>query len=628
MFSLFSVVLLTLTAVLGVQGQVFNTEYGPVRGQTIQVHLEDKTVPVTSFYGIPFARAPVGIYRFRPPEKHPGWAGTLPAGTVPAVCMQNPLGLISITHPLWTKYSEDCLSLNIYKPETATGSLPVMVWFHGGAYTGGGHIQYPGHFLAARDTIVVVPNYRLGVFGFASTPDGSVRGNMGMLDQVMALQFVKDNIANFGGDPNRVTIFGQSAGASSVGLHMVSPLSKGLFQQAIMESGAENNIWSINNPSQSPENYIFQVAENLDCPTQNTAEMLSCLRSVSARDLRIADDIACTPGYFCQGFAPIIDGPGGFMPDFPLKLREELKEDSLPIISGLCKDDGSLFTIAFIPESNGGGFTREEFEYYLRTRLVDMFKVSAASEEVYENSYQAFDWYYTPWPYINDLEANRQAFNKMITDAAFGYSWDRNAKMNSKYAPTYTYIQAFRSLNGTSFIPEWMGVPHEGELPYVWGYGYLLINPDVRDDSEIHYDVLGWTPEDITYANYVETLWTNFAKTGNPTPDPVKAPFNNTEITWAPFSETDNFKVHYLDGEISHKENYRQPDYAFFTSYLEYVSKKPVIKKQNGSARKPFQLKSSQFQKIITQRSIEAFKKRFPERADEKLQEFMNRTDL
>jgi carboxylesterase type B len=313
------------------------------------------------------------------------------------------------------------------------------------------------------------------------------------------------------------------------------------------------------------------------------------------------------------------------MPERPIRLREQLGEESVPIISGACKDDGSLYTIYFIPEANDGGFTREEFQYYLRTRLIDIFRENVPTDEDYENAYQAFDWFYTPWPYIEDLEANRQAINKLLTDGAFLYAWDRNAKMNSQYRDTYTYIQSFLSPNSTSFIPEWMGVPHEGELPYVWGYGYLLVNPEVRDDSGIHFDIVGWVDEDITYANYVQTLWSNFAKYGNPTPSPVQAPFNNTMTTWPKFTMDDNLKVLDLDGEISVKENYRQPENYFYTEYLSYISKHEVKKYSDPEPHEKFQLKSAMFQNAITQRVYTMMTSRFPEMSHLSLQEFKQR---
>jgi len=602
---------LTLQLALLADSQTVETEYGPVRGQTLPVYMNDGEYSITSFLGIPYAKPPVGDLRFEPPQKHDGYEGEFIADTLPDQCMQNPLGVLILTHPLWFRFSEDCLTMSIFKPETVVAPLPVMVWFHGGGYQGGGNIQYPGHFLAARDVIVVVPNYRVGVFGFASTPDKTLRGNMGMHDQILALQWVRDNIANFGGLPGRVTIFGQSAGASSAALHMLSPLSRGLFYQAILESGADSNVWAVNYPAQNPDMYIYQVANNTQCMRDTTEEMLACMRQVSARDLRIADNIECTPGYFCEGISAIVDGPGGFLPEHPFKLRQELGEDSVPVIAGHCSDDGSLYTIYFIPEATQGGFTRDEFQYYLRERLVGVFAESATSDEMVENGYQAMDWKYTPWPYIDDLDANREAFNKMITDGAFGYAWDRHAKLNAEYADTYTYIIAFRSLNATSLVPEWMGVPHNGELPYVWGYGHLLQNPLVREDSGINFDAIGWTPEDSVYADYIQTLWTNFAKYGNPTPTPVKAPFNDTMTTWPKYGFDDNLKTILLDTEISTLELYRQPDYAFFTDYMSYLVQRPVM--TDDTRTKKIRFRASQIQEQKSRFARQYLQRLFPD---------------
>jgi len=334
-------------------------------------------------------------------------------------------------------------------------------------------------------------------------------------------------------------------------------------------------------------------------------------------------------GNFLSRFCTNYGWTWRLLPDMPLTLREQLGEDSVPVIGGHCKDDGSLYTLYFIPEADAGGFTRDEFQYLLRTRLVDIFGPSADTEEHYENAFQAFSWFYSPWPYLDDEEANRQAFNKMLTDGAFGYAWDRNAKLNSKYRDTYTYIQSFRSLNATSFIPEWMGVPHNGELAYVWAYSYLLINPLVRDDSGIHFDILGWTPEDITYSNYVLTLWSNFGKYGNPTPQPVMAPFNNTLTTWPKYDESTNFRTLNLDGEISILEKYRKQDYAFYTEYLSYVAKKPVLKTTEKSSvpRQKYQMKTSHIQEVITKKAIEMVKNLFPDTYEEKMKEFMQKIE-
>jgi carboxylesterase type B len=408
---------------------------------------------------------------------------------------------------------------------------------------------------------------------------------MGLFDQAFALRWVRRNIANFGGDPNRVTIFGQSAGAGSTALHQISPFSAGLFHQAIQESGTEQNVWTLNYPEQKPETYVYQLAEKTNCTRPTDPEMVACLRSVSAVDIRLAQDIECTPGYFCQGYAPIVDGPGGFIPKRPKDIKEELGSATVPLISGICRDDGSLYTPVFIPEANDGGFNSTEFDFYLRTRLVGIFEEQLTPKQV-EDFFQAMHYNYAPYPYLDDLEGNRQAFNQMITDAAFGYPWDRNLKTNSEFNPkTYAYVEAFRSLNASTYIPEWMGVPHMGELPYVFGYPKLLNNQAVRDDCGIQWDIVGWTPEDVPYADFQITLWANFAKFGNPTPTPLKSPFNDTLITWEQFSWDTGLKVLYLDAEVTTKTTYDQRDYAFWREYLSYLVDRPTHKADSPKSK-------------------------------------------
>jgi carboxylesterase type B len=569
------------------------TIYGAVDGNTVT--LDDGSI-IHSWYGIPYAKPPIGELRFERPQLPVSWTGVRETKELPDACIQDPAGLIWMTHPGWHNYSEDCLNLNVYAPDDLSESpLAVMVWFHGGGYVGGGNVQYPGHFLAARGVVVVVPNYRLDSFGFLATPDGTLTGNMGMFDQTMSLLWVRNNIAAFGGDPNRVTIFGQSAGGGSSSLHMISPYSTGLYAQAILESGTENNVWSLNYPGQVPETYVYQLAERVNCTRSTDAEMVACLKEKPAVAIRLGQSIECTPGYFCQGYAPIVDGDGGFVPDVPLKLREEAHDDSyVPIISGICRDDGSLYTSYFIPEANDGGFTNEEFEYYMKNNILDIFAAQMTQEQ-YDNVYEALQWYYQEWPYLDDLDYNREAFNKMITDGAFGYAWDRQLKMNTQHnAPTYAYVQSFISNNASSFIPPWMGVPHMGELPYVWGYGKLLNNPEVREDSGIFYDIVGWTDEDITYADYQITLWTNFAKYGNPTPEPVKSPFDETMTTWEEFKLDDGLKVFDLDYTITTHENFRQQRDYFFLDFISYLADKEVrrspdeVVKRQATGRRGF----------------------------------------
>src|SRR5271155_632494 len=203
---------------------------------------------VKVFKGIPYAAAPLGDLRWRAPKAPPKWEGVRPASKFGATCMQAPYAEGSPYRSAPEPMSEDCLFLNVW---TAARSMqehrPVMVWIHGGALTRGSGSTpvYDGEELAKKGVVLVTINYRLGVFGFFAHPeltresDRNSSGNYGFLDQIAALDWVQHNIAAFGGDPKRVTIFGESAGSWSVNYLMATPLARGLFQRAIGESGGD-----------------------------------------------------------------------------------------------------------------------------------------------------------------------------------------------------------------------------------------------------------------------------------------------------------------------------------------------------------------------------------------------------
>ncbi|XP_005372125.1 pyrethroid hydrolase Ces2a-like [Microtus ochrogaster] len=245
---LFAVTCGLLLLLLHVHGKdsgspIRNTHTGQVRGSL--VHVKDGELGVHTFLGIPFAKPPVGPLRFAPPEAPEPWSGVRDATSEPAMCPQtDAMSLmfakeINLIMPPMSM-SEDCLYLNIYTPTHARegSNLPVMVWIHGGALVWGMASMNDGSILAATEDIVIVAiQYRLGVLGFFSTGDKHATGNWGYLDQVAALRWVQQNIVYFGGNPGQVTIFGASAGGTSVSSLVVSPMSKGLIHRAIMQSG-------------------------------------------------------------------------------------------------------------------------------------------------------------------------------------------------------------------------------------------------------------------------------------------------------------------------------------------------------------------------------------------------------
>lgn len=227
--------------------QVVQTAQGKVEGQ------KESNSTVTVFKGIPFAAPPVGDLRWRAPQPAAAWQGVRKATAFGASCMQPIIESMLPMHMPWTeeflthgKVSEDCLFLNIWTPKAASkANLPVIVFIHGGGFTGGaGDVAvYDGANLAAKGVVLITINYRLGVFGFLAHPELSAEskhhasGNYALLDQIAALRWVKANIAHFGGNPHNVTIWGQSAGAFSVAALVASPLAAGLFQHAQADSG-------------------------------------------------------------------------------------------------------------------------------------------------------------------------------------------------------------------------------------------------------------------------------------------------------------------------------------------------------------------------------------------------------
>src|SRR5215471_9742401 len=230
------------------------TPAAPARADPIQISggLISGTVVggAQAYKGIPYARPPVGDLRWRPPQPVVPWSGTLIADEFSPICVQpDPLGGHSIfTRLFFTPIeprSEDCLYLNVWTTARAGDKRPVMVWIPGGGFVGGSSAGkiYDGTELAKKGVVLVSINYRVWKFGFLAMPELSkesehhVSGNYGLLDQIAALQWVKQNIAAFGGDPDNVTIFGQSAGSSSATFLMASPLAKGLYHRAIGESG-------------------------------------------------------------------------------------------------------------------------------------------------------------------------------------------------------------------------------------------------------------------------------------------------------------------------------------------------------------------------------------------------------
>jgi len=461
--------------------QVFAAER-QVRIEAGLVEGTDSASGVTSFKGIPFAAPPVGDLRWRPPAPVRKWDGVRKADKYAAPCMQTPVtGLTGVSAVelnervrLPGTHSEDCLTLNVWTPaKSASDRLPVMFWIHGGGLWAGspGVPRTEGGALAAKGIVLVSVNYRLGVFGFLAHPeltkesDHHSSGNYGFLDQLAALRWVNKNIAAFGGDPNNVTIFGESAGSWSVNVLVASPLAKGLFRRAIGESGAlfagSRQVLSGQvRPLAEAEQAGVKFAQALG------ARSLSELRSKSA------DEILKAPAASSQDSrGATIDG--WFLPDSLERFFAAGRQNDVPILIGSNDDAGAAFGQA-VPSVAAW-----------RKRASELFGAKA-------------DEFLKLYPASTDVEA-RKSSSTFFGDAAFGLQMRRWARLQSRTGKSPAYLYSF---NRVSPDAECRCATHASEIPYVFRTVYSSARPFQDADKKV--------------SDTMSSYWVNFAKTGNP----------------------------------------------------------------------------------------------------------------
>ena len=332
---------------------IVSTKYGDVEG--LMTSYKNTSYPfksVSKFLGVPFAAPPIGELRFKAPRPPKEWNPKVrQAKKNGNICLQ--IGAYSSVIESYVKfytdspvYSEDCLYLDVHTPNISL-SLPVMVYIHGGGYQIGTAVLCPSDILALHGVVVVVIQYRLGPFGFLTTGDSASPGNFGMLDQVEALEWVKENIKNFGGNPSKVTIFGVSAGGTSVSLHLMSPRSKGLFQQAIAESGVDLSPFAIQPTSFGVTN-AKTIAEKLNCATNDHDAMVACMREKTALEIKkAADSLAADSAGNSQTisayltWAPVVDKK--FLFDTPQNLRKEKHFKEVPLMISFNSQESSIY---------------------------------------------------------------------------------------------------------------------------------------------------------------------------------------------------------------------------------------------------------------------------------------------
>jgi para-nitrobenzyl esterase len=456
--------LLALVLTAGLAAQPLQTASGQIQGT------KSADGKVRAYKGIPFAAPPVSKLRWKPPQPVENWSGVRPASEFGARCMQGRPYADMVFRD--SGPSEDCLYLNVWTPAaSAREKLPVMVWIYGGGFAAGATSEprQDGEALAKKGVVVVSMNYRLGVFGFfahaelTSESGRNASGNYGLMDQTAALGWVRDNIAAFGGDPAKVTIFGESAGSFSVNAQMASPVARGLFHRAIGESGAFfGNTLRAKTLAESE-------AADLKFVESMGAHSLAELRAKPAQELLDASLKAGGPGRFTAN----VDGY--FLPEPVAKIFADGMQSKVPLLAGWNADESS-YRMFF----GNRPVTAESFAVRVRTQY------GTDAEKVLKL-----------YPCDTEEQVKRAA-GDLASDQFIGFgTWKWIEMQAAGNIPVWRY-----RFDQAAPGREAAGAVHALEIEFVF---QTLRSKDVP-----------WRPEDFKLSELMGSYWTNFAKTGNP----------------------------------------------------------------------------------------------------------------
>ena len=483
-----SIPILTLWAAVAFAAPV-KTEGGLVSGTVAE--------GLAIYRGIPFAAPPVGDLRWRPPAPAPKWQGVRAADKFGPACIQSNPAIANLAAP-----SEDCLYLNVWTPaKTSKEGLAVLFWIHGGGFMAGATAEpfYSGEQLAKKGVVVVSTGYRLGALGFLAHPGLSaenakhVSGNYGLLDVMSALQWVQRNISAFGGDPKRVTIFGESAGGIAVSMLCASPLAKGLFQGAISQSGGSFGPVRAGGGGPGENMGLLAAAERA-----GEAWAAAAGASTVAEMRQLPADKILATSRAQRGMAwPVVDG--WVIPDDQYKIYEAGRQNDTPILVGYNSDEGALFSAARTPEA----YVQSVRERYgpLAEKLLALYPAGDG--------------------------AVAKTARDLTRDVAFGWHTWTWARLQTKTGKSKAFLFYFDQ------HPEYpagspragFGAVHGGELSYV--FQHLGQGPNQPPP----------TAEDRAISEAMATYWTNFAKRGDP--NGKGAP------NWPAFSEAKPQMMHF-----------------------------------------------------------------------------------
>jgi para-nitrobenzyl esterase len=527
-------VLFFAVAVLALSSAGMAAIADPIRvEQGLLTGTNGSSADVRVYRGIPYAAPPVGDLRWKAPQPAAAWQGTRQATEFSNACWQTQYpAAAAIYQAKLPPLSEDCLYLNIWtSAKSAKDRLPVMVWIHGGGFTRGfsGTKSYDGEILARKGAVIVTINYRLGVFGFFAHPDLSTEsehhasGNYAMLDQIAALQWVQKNIAAFGGDPGRVTIFGESAGSWAVNALMASPLAKGLFQRAIGESGGSfSPMKTLADAEKEGEKLAASLSPAPGTAAKNEAgqskaaqNVLTALRAKPAEELLKAAKL--------ETVGPLVDG--WVLPQDIAAIFAQGKQNDVPLIVGYNADEGT--TLA--PQGAS-------------------LKAVMFTAGIYQRYGASADQMLKLYPAASDEQAVT-SFYSAYRDQAFGWEMRTWARLSTKtgHQPAYLYYFSRRPPGPQS---DRLRAFHASEIAYVFG-NFVWPFP--------------WEDADRKLSEAITTYWVNFATTGNPN--------GGSLLKWPAYNAKDDQALEFGD-QIAVRSEINKAGLDFFDGYYQSLADK------------------------------------------------------
>ncbi|KAJ6648964.1 Venom carboxylesterase-6 [Pseudolycoriella hygida] len=417
--------------------------------------------------------------------------------------------------------SEDCLFLNVFAPkEKKSNDLPVMVFIHGGAFVcGDSNVHKPNYFMDEQ-VILVTLNYRLAALGFLNTGDSVVRGNMGLKDQLMALTWINSNIKYFGGDPNRVTLFGESAGAASVCYHILSPRSKGLFSKAIAQSGTSLNFWAM---YPHPKKQSQRFAAKFGCSVEDSKEMVACLKKINAADL-VKEHIEMRQ-YLKDGitvFVPTLEAyvdENTFMSEDPRVLLKEGRFYKVPMIAGVTSEEGLVTSAIMAVNQTKLEEANERFTWWL-SRTWNIAEDDEKAKLVRKFYFGNNDNIATASLLTN--------YTNCLSDGYFFVSNHQYAKLYSDHAPIRLYYYTHKGYFSLAFLL----TAGQGRFPFAvnvffeivgrW-FRRTVLNEDIphwgaahSDELPLFFQYMWWfrihtNSKDFDLSANIVKLWVSFA---------------------------------------------------------------------------------------------------------------------